>query len=199
MIPTLRTMTRKSKMGFGKYKDKTVQEMLDLRRNLDLISPYYKLTSINYTEDILNELNLEETIIKTFDVKEKGNSENLKQVDNIIVYIGNIFNYREKILTKPHEITEFLSKEDVNLILCDGGLKKVEFEILSQYMKKGDIIMAHDYAPNKEIFEAEYKNKIWNHMEITDKDIQKSVEKHNLKPYRMDIIKETAWVAKIKE
>lgn len=149
--------------------------------------------------DIINELNLEETIIKTFDVKEKGNSENLKQVDNIIVYIGNIFNYREKILTKPHEITEFLSKEDVNLILCDGGLKKVEFEILSQYMKKGDIIMAHDYAPNKEIFEAEYKNKIWNHMEITDKDIQKSVEKHNLKPYRMDIIKETAWVAKIKE
>lgn len=58
MIPTLRTMTRKSKMSFGKYKDKTVQEMLDLKRNLDLISPYYKLTSINYTEDILNELKI---------------------------------------------------------------------------------------------------------------------------------------------
>jgi len=149
--------------------------------------------------DILHELNLKETIIKTFDVREKGNSENLKQVDNIIVYIGNIFNYRAKILTKPNEITEFLSKEDVNLILCDGGLKKVEFEILSQYMKKGDIIMAHDYAPNKEIFEKDYKDKIWNHMEITDKDIEKSVEKYNLKSYRMDIIKETAWVAKIKE
>jgi len=40
-------MTRKSKMGFGKYKEKTVQEMLDLRRTLVLISAYYKLTSIN--------------------------------------------------------------------------------------------------------------------------------------------------------
>lgn len=60
MIPTLRTLTRKSKLGFGKYKDKTVQEMLDLKRTLDLISPYYKLTSINYTEDILNELKITE-------------------------------------------------------------------------------------------------------------------------------------------
>jgi t-SNARE complex subunit (syntaxin) len=60
MIPTLRTMTKKSKMGFGKYKDKTVQEMIDLRRTLDLISAYYKLTSINYQEDILTELKITE-------------------------------------------------------------------------------------------------------------------------------------------
>jgi len=58
MIPTLRTMTRKSKMDFGKYKEKTVQEMLDLIRTLDLISAYYKLTSINYQEDILTELKI---------------------------------------------------------------------------------------------------------------------------------------------
>jgi len=60
MTPTFRTMTRKSKMGFGKYKKKTVQEMLDLRRHLDLISAYYKLTSINYQEDILAELKITE-------------------------------------------------------------------------------------------------------------------------------------------
>lgn len=53
-------MTRNSKMAFGKYKEKTVQEMLDLRRNLDLISAYYKLTSINYQDDILNELKITE-------------------------------------------------------------------------------------------------------------------------------------------
>ena len=47
-------------MGFGKYKDKTVQEMLDLKRTLDLISAYYKLTSINYQEDILTELKITE-------------------------------------------------------------------------------------------------------------------------------------------
>lgn len=58
MIPTLRTMTRKSKLNFGKHKDKTVQQMLDLKRNLELISAYYKLTSINYTQDILDELKI---------------------------------------------------------------------------------------------------------------------------------------------
>jgi hypothetical protein len=57
-IPTLRILTRKSTMGFGKYKDYRVQDMLDLGRKLDLISPYYRLTSINYTEDILVELKI---------------------------------------------------------------------------------------------------------------------------------------------
>ena len=58
MIPTLRILTRKSKLGFGKWKDYTVQELLDLKRHMELISPYYKLTSINYIEDILIELKI---------------------------------------------------------------------------------------------------------------------------------------------
>ena len=58
MIPTLRTLTMKSKLGFGKYKDYTVQQMIDLRRNTELISAYYKLTSINYNQDILDELKI---------------------------------------------------------------------------------------------------------------------------------------------
>lgn len=60
MIPTLRTLTRKSKLGFGKYKDLTVQKILDMKMPLVLISPYYKLTSINFTDDILNELKITE-------------------------------------------------------------------------------------------------------------------------------------------
>ena len=57
---TLRTLTRKSKLGFGKWKDYTVQELLDLRKHIVLIAPYYKLTSINYIEDILIELKITE-------------------------------------------------------------------------------------------------------------------------------------------
>ena len=60
MIATLRIMTRKSKLRFGKYHDYTVQEMLDLGRKRDLISAYYKLTSINYKEEILLELKITE-------------------------------------------------------------------------------------------------------------------------------------------
>jgi hypothetical protein len=60
MIATLRILTRKSKLGFGKWKDYTVQELLNLKKYMVLISPYYKLTSINYIEDILVELKITE-------------------------------------------------------------------------------------------------------------------------------------------
>lgn len=63
MIPTLRTLTRKSKLGFGKYKYLTVQKILDMKMPLVLISPYYKLSSINYIEDILTELKITEQYI----------------------------------------------------------------------------------------------------------------------------------------
>lgn len=73
MIPTLRTLTRKSKLGFGKYKDLTVQKILDMNMPLVLISPYYNLTSINYTDDILNELKI------TNEYRIKKPSSNKKQ------------------------------------------------------------------------------------------------------------------------
>jgi hypothetical protein len=76
MIATLRTMTRKSKLGFGKYKDKTIQEMLDLKRYRDLISPYFGLTSINYQEDILVELRISEE----YRIDKPGSNKELHQV-----------------------------------------------------------------------------------------------------------------------
>jgi hypothetical protein len=54
----LRTLTRKSKLGFGKHKNVTVQELFDRNQALQLVSAYYKLTTINYVEDILNELGI---------------------------------------------------------------------------------------------------------------------------------------------
>jgi len=60
MIPTLRTLTKKSKLGFGRHKDYTVQNLLDRRKHLDLVAAYYKLTSINFMEEILLELKIQE-------------------------------------------------------------------------------------------------------------------------------------------
>jgi len=60
MIPTLRILTAKSKLGFGKWKDYTVQELIDLRREIVLVSAYYKLTSINYVEEVLIKLKITE-------------------------------------------------------------------------------------------------------------------------------------------
>lgn len=54
----LRTLTRKSLMKFGVDRDLTVQQMIDLKKYKDLISAYYLLGQINFTEDILNELGI---------------------------------------------------------------------------------------------------------------------------------------------
>jgi hypothetical protein len=57
-----RTLTRKSTLGFGKHKDKTIQFMLDLRKHVDLLSVYYKITAIDFTPDILDELKVTEDL-----------------------------------------------------------------------------------------------------------------------------------------
>jgi len=73
MIPTLRTLTLKSTLGFGKYKDLTVQKILDMKMNLVLISPYFKLTSINYNEEVLSIL----SITEKYRITKPGTDNNL--------------------------------------------------------------------------------------------------------------------------
>jgi predicted O-methyltransferase YrrM len=148
--------------------------------------------------DTLKELGLNDTLIKSFDIRKSKHFDEI-QNDNIEYCLEQIFDYKNNSLVKPEEIVDFLSDEGVNLIFCDGGNKISEFNILAKYLKKGDIIMAHDYAPNREVFDSEYKDKIWNWLEIEDKYIKKSVEEYNLFDYEMDLIKPTAWVAKIKK
>jgi cephalosporin hydroxylase len=148
--------------------------------------------------DILIKNNLHDSKIKTFDISSRHHLKNLS-VSNIEFYVGNIFDWPKSELSKPEEITNFLSENKTNLILCDGANKIKEFNILSQYLKTNDLIMAHDYAPNKEVFESDYVGKIWNHMEICDKDIQNTVETCNLETYNNKLINQTAWVAKIKK
>ena len=66
-------------------------------------------------------------------------------------------------------------------------------------LKKGDIIMAHDYSPNSEYFEENINNKIWNWHEIKDTDIEDTVNECNLKPFMQEDFQKVVWVCKIKE
>lgn len=102
--------------------------------------------------------------------------------------------FDEKTIT---EVKEMLAKSGKSLVMCDGGNKIKEFNSYVSYLKLGDIIMAHDYAPNQEIFESKYKDKIWNWMEINDNDIQKSVDTYQLKDYYKPF-EDVAWVCKSK-
>ena len=117
-----------------------------------------------------------------------------------ILSLGRNIDCRNSNATSPFtlkEISDLLNSHKKCLILCDGNNLKLEFEKVSPLLKEGDIIMAHDYAPNKEIFNSKYKGKIWDWMEISDADIDKSCKDNGLQDAFVKFNK-AAWLCKQK-
>ncbi len=96
------------------------------------------------------------------------------------------------------EIIDFIKKDGVTLVLCDGGNKIKEFNLLSKFVKDGDFILAHDYSDNDVVFREKIYGKIWNWYEISDSDIELSCKVNNLISYKKDIFDNVAWVCKVK-
>ena len=100
MIANLRTLTRKSKLGFGKNANYTIQELLNRNKKVDLVCCYYKLTSINFTPDILDELKITEQ----FRIKKPSKNKLLFKI--VLSFyprrsINHINNKIDKLKTKP--------------------------------------------------------------------------------------------------
>ncbi len=108
----------------------------------------------------------------------------------------NIFNGREWSL-KPHpsNISAYIQSPGKTLVLCDGGCKRMEFDLLSYIIKPGDHIMAHDYAKDKEYFNANIAGKIWNWHEIQFSDIEKPFTDNNLELYDDDVFSNAVWLS----
>ena len=148
--------------------------------------------------ETLDDIGLEKTDIKSFEVKEhKWFPEMRKR--NIEIIVENIFSHSYKEIEKPEMVESFIGREGTTLVLCDGGSKVNEFIILSKYLKSGDIIMAHDYVDTKENFLENYRDKIWNWREIGEEDIKETCEKYNLKSFMKETFDKVVWVCKIKE
>lgn len=58
MSITLRILTKKSTLNFGTYKDVTVDKLIGMKKQKDLVSIYFKLSKISFNEEILNELGI---------------------------------------------------------------------------------------------------------------------------------------------
>lgn len=56
-VTLLRTLTRKSKLKYGKGFDQTVSEML-IRDKMRLASDYFHLSAITFTDDVLDEIGI---------------------------------------------------------------------------------------------------------------------------------------------
>jgi cephalosporin hydroxylase len=150
-----------------------------------------------YIRDVLDEIGLESTRIRSFEVKEHKWYPDMRN-SNIEVIIENIFSHSYREIEKPNLVEDFIQSDGTTIVLCDGGSKINEFKILSKYLKVGDIIMAHDYIDSKENFIENYKDKIWNWREIGDEHIESTCDEYNLVSFMKDILDPAAWVCKKK-
>jgi len=112
------------------------------------------------------------------------------------IKVENVFD--EHYLTVKQEVIDFIQQDGITIVLCDGGNKVGEFNILSNFIKQGDFIMAHDYVDTRENFNQNYDRKIWNWHEISESDISIACDRNNLKPYNKVIFDSVVWVCKTK-
>lgn len=131
------------------------------------------------------------TRILSYDIAERPWYEDMVK-KGIDVRVENIFN--EDWSGVKQEVVDFIKDEGITIVLCDGGWKVGEFKIFSELIKNGDFILAHDYSHNRETFENEIKNKIWNWLEITYDDIKIFCDKNNLEFYNQEIFSNAVWV-----
>lgn len=152
--------------------------------------------------DIMDDLNLVDSPIWTYDINEQEFLKPLIHNRNIKVFTENLFNDSYTDFANDHSkqfISSFIEQQGTTVVLCDGGCKKCEFNLMAPLLKNNDLIMAHDYAPNQEYFDNHIKNKIWDWLEIQDNDILDSINKNHLYPYDQELVQKAAWCCRIKQ
>lgn len=105
----------------------------------------------------------------------------------------------QDFFTVPDLMKNFIQAPGLTLVLCDGGNKIKEFKTIAPFLKKGDIIMAHDYIDTDENFRANYLDKIWNWREIGDEDIATACVENGLKPFMKATFDPVVWVCRQKQ
>jgi cephalosporin hydroxylase len=148
----------------------------------------------SFLKIVIDSLNLD-TQILSYDISARPWYTDMIN-NGIDVRVENIFS--DNFESVKQEVIDFIKSEGRTIVLCDGGWKIGEFNLLSKYIKEGDFILAHDYAYDKVTYESEIKNKIWNWCEITESDIQDAVFLNNLKSYQEDKFSKAVWVCKYK-
>jgi hypothetical protein len=141
-----------------------------------------------------NELGLN-TNIRSYDI---NNNPWYKDIVNmgVDIRVENIFSIGFESMDE--EVINYIQGDGVTIVLCDGGWKIGEFNLISNYIKNGDFILAHDYAEDKEKFELNIKDKIWNWHEISESDIFDACQRNNLQDYQRNLFESVVWVCKTK-
>ena len=167
-------------------KDVKPKRILEIGTSLGGFTTFLKLSC--------NELNLD-TDIRSYDISRHPWYDDII-ARGIDIRVENIFT--EGFLDFDQEVKDYIQQDGITIVLCDGGWKIGEFNVISKYIKNGDFILAHDYAENKEVFESKILNKIWNWHEIEDSDVEQCSVDYNLEHYMQEDFQKVVWLCKIK-
>jgi hypothetical protein len=130
------------------------------------------------------------TKIRSYDISDKSWYDELRN-KGVDVFVVDIFH--NNYSTIDQDVIDFIQQPGLTMVLCDGGNKIHEFNLLSNYIKPNDIIMAHDYADSSEYFHEHIKDKIWNWHEIGYRDISETCKKCNLIPFEQEELASVVW------
>jgi hypothetical protein len=98
------------------------------------------------------------------------------------------------------EIRGIINSSKKVLLLCDGGAKNQEFNLYAPMIKKGDVIMLHDYHDETlpESYDS-FTGPIWgSHAESGFNAIKDTVESTGLEKYNYDSFRSVIWGSFIK-
>lgn len=120
--------------------------------------------------------------------------------EGIKVRICNLFtdDYKNLRDSNREEIVSNLQRPGITVLMCDGGLKQMEVNLLTDFLKPGDFIMAHDYCRDKDFFEQSINKRIWNWCEITDEDIIETLKRNKCIDFMSEEFQNVAWMCRQK-
>lgn len=142
-----------------------------------------------------NDLNLD-TNIRSYDINKMRWYDDMIN-DGIDVRVENIF--VGDFESMDEEVIQYIQQDGLTIVLCDGGYKKGEFNLISNFIKNGDFILAHDYAENREVFEERINKKIWNWHELSYGDVKDAVDRNGLVYYNKEAFENVVWLCKMKQ
>lgn len=111
--------------------------------------------------------------------------------------------YRQADVLNDHstiaEIAALIASPGQTLLLCDNGDKVREFALYAQFLKAGDLILAHDYCVDQQTFEWDYRDRIWSFCEVMQADIEPICRQHNLQPFLQEVMAPAVWACRRKQ
>lgn len=185
-------------------------EGLKLAQNKHIDKAFNELKKIFYPKNIIEigtcyggfavflKHTFSDSNVYTFDPIEWGTPEYIKYKRNVFA-ANNITFYNEDCFLREGQKIKDLLKEKT-LLLCDGAHKVNEFSFFSQFLQSGSVIMAHDYAKNREYFEKEILDKYWTtSFEFDGSQFDQWCIDKNLEPLLQDEFDRAVWFIRIKK